>query len=90
MATLFASDDHSPEQAALRHEAQAFLRERFASLPEQYQKVLWLRFAYGLRSKEIGEQLQKSEGAVRMQLSRALNCLRDIYERHQGGSHHDA
>ena len=43
--TLFASEDHAPEQTALRREAHALLRERFASLPEQYQKVLWLRFA---------------------------------------------
>lgn len=89
-ASLFASEDHAPEQAALRREDHALLRERFASLPEQYQKVLWLRFAYGLRAKEIGEQLQKSDGAVRMLLSRALNCLREIYESHQGDVHHDA
>ena len=88
--TLFASEDHAPEQAVLRHEDHALLRKLFASLPEQYQQVLWLRFAYGLRSKEIGEQLQKSEGAVRMLLSRALNCLREIYESHQGDAHHDA
>ena len=90
MQTLFADEDHIPEQTILRREDHALLRERFASLPEQYQKVLWLRFAYGLRAKEIGEQLQKSEGAVRMLLSRALNCLREIYESHPGGSHHDA
>ena len=88
--SLFASEDHAPEQATLRREDHALLRKRFASLPEQYQRVLWLRFAYGLRSKEIGEQLQKSEGAVRMLLSRALNCLREIYESHQGDAHHDA
>ncbi|HLX57282.1 MAG TPA: sigma-70 family RNA polymerase sigma factor [Ktedonobacteraceae bacterium] len=82
------ADEHSPEHIALRHEDHRLLHERFAALPEQYQTVLWLRFAYGLRSKAIGQQLQKSEGAARTLLCRALNHLRSMY--HQGGSpHHD-
>jgi RNA polymerase sigma-70 factor (ECF subfamily) len=83
---LVASDEHSPDQIALRHEDHRLLHERFATLPEQYQTVLWLRFAYGLRSKAIGQRLQKSEGAVRTMLSRALNHLRGIYRHSQGGS----
>jgi RNA polymerase sigma factor (sigma-70 family) len=87
---LVAADEHSPEQVALRHEDHRLLHERFATLPEQYQTVLWLRFAYGLRSKAIGQQLQKSEGAARTLLCRALNHLRSMYMQHQGGSpHHD-
>jgi DNA-directed RNA polymerase specialized sigma24 family protein len=39
-----------------------------------------LRFAQGLRSTEIATILQKSEGAVRTMLSRALKVLRKIYE----------
>jgi DNA-directed RNA polymerase specialized sigma24 family protein len=34
----------------------------------------------GLRSAEIATILQKSEGAVRVTLSRALKLLRKIYE----------
>ena len=83
---LFAADELSPEQVALRHEDHRLLHERFATLPEQYQTVLWLRFAYGLRSKAIGQQLQKSEGAVCTLLSRALNHLRNMYIQHQGGA----
>jgi RNA polymerase sigma-70 factor (ECF subfamily) len=83
---LIAADEHSPEQVALRLEDHRLLHERFATLPEQYQTVLWLRFACGLRSKAIGQQLQKSEGAVRTMLSRALNHLRSLYIQHQGGS----
>ena len=40
----------------------------------------WLRFAYGLRSAEIAMLLNKSEGAVRAMLSRALKLLRTVYE----------
>jgi len=83
---LIAADEHSPDQIALRHEDHRLLHERFATLPEQYQTVLWLRFAYGLRSKAIGQRLQKSEVAVRTMLSRALNHLRGIYRHSQGGS----
>ncbi len=81
-----AADEQSPDQLALLHEDHRLLHEHFATLPEQYQIVLWLRFAYGLRSKAIGQQLQKSEGAVRTMLSRALNHLRSIYLHSQGGS----
>lgn len=86
---LIIAEEHSPEQIALSHEDHRLLHERFATLPEQYQTVLWLRFAYGLRSKAIAQQLQKSEGAVRTQLSRALNHLRSMYIHPQGGSSHD-
>ena len=82
---LVASDEYSPEYAALRDENHRLLHERFATLPEQYQTVLWLRFAHGLRSKAIGQRLQKSEGAARTMLSRALNHLRGIYIHAQGG-----
>lgn len=83
---LLAAEEHSPEQVALRHEDHRLLHQRFATLPEQYQRVLWLHFACGMRSKAIGEQLQKSEGAVRTLLSRALNQLRSMYTQQKGGS----
>lgn len=83
---LFEDDELSPEQMALRHEKHRLLHQHFATLPEQYQTVLWLRFAYGLRSNAIGQRIQKSEGAVRTMLSRALNHLRGIYTHTQGDS----
>jgi len=56
---LAAASEQSPEQVALRQEDHRLLHTHFANLPEQYQTVLWLRFAYGLRSKAIGQQLLK-------------------------------
>jgi len=47
------------------------------------QEVVHLRFALNLRSAEIANVLQKSEGAVRVMLSRALKLLREIYEDEQ-------
>lgn len=87
--TLLADEEQGPEQLALREEEHLVLRRRFAALPEHYQQVLWLRFAYGLHTKAIAQQLQTSDGAVRVLLVRALNSLRSIYEHHRGDSHHD-
>lgn len=88
--TLLDDEELAPEPIAMRSEEHRLLRERFATLPESYQKVLWLRFAYGLRSKVIGQRMQKSDGAVRILLSRALNSLRSIYEHQQGDFRHEA
>jgi len=73
-------DDHlSPEHAAVRREEHILLRERLSALPEMQRTILHLRFVDGLRCKEIASQINKSEGAVRTMLSRALNILRNIY-----------
>jgi RNA polymerase sigma factor (sigma-70 family) len=77
--TLFSDERHSPEQLALRHEEDTLLRERLHQLPEHYQTVLQLRFAGGLSCDEIARHINKSNGAVRTLLSRALNILRSIY-----------
>lgn len=69
----------SPELLALRNEEHALLRQRLGQLPEHYQLILQLRFANGLRCAEIALRLQKSEGAIRMELSRTLNALRETY-----------
>lgn len=76
---FFLDERHSPEQQAVRNEEDALLHERLTRLPEQYQRVLQLRFANGLRCTEIARHLKKSDGAIRMLLARALNILRDIY-----------
>jgi RNA polymerase sigma factor (sigma-70 family) len=80
---LFADERLGPEQHALRSEEDVLLTQWLGQLPEQYQTILRLRFADGLRCTEISRHLNKSEGAVRVLLSRALNRLRDIYRRQQ-------
>lgn len=82
---LLTDDDHGPEQRALRNEEDALLRERVGQLPEHYQTILQLRFANGMRCTEIASHLQKSDGAIRMVLSRALNALREIYTQPKEG-----
>lgn len=77
----------TPEQAALDHEALDVLRGRLALLPELQQQVLRLRFADGLRTKEIAEQLNKSDGAIRSLLLRSLNFLRHLYAHEEETAH---
>lgn len=81
--TLYEDEERAPEQVALRSEEHALLRAHLAHLPQQQQAALCLRFAEGLRCEEIARRLNKSEGAVRMLLSRTLNFLRETYEKQE-------
>lgn len=78
---LDEDENRAPEPVALRSEEYALLRRRLAALPPQQQEILHLRFAGGLRSREIASLLQKREGSVRSMLARSLNFLRSVYER---------
>ena len=78
---LFADERQSPDQLVMRKEEETLLSMRLNKLPQSYQQVLQLRFAQGLRCREIACRLNKSEGAIRMILSRALTLLRDVYTR---------
>ena len=48
------------------------------SLPEEARQAVRLRYVEGLPSKEIAEQLGKSDGAVRVLLTRSLQKLQEI------------
>ena len=63
----------------LRREEYAQLRAKIAQLPELQREVLRLRFANDLHCAEIASVLQKSEGAIRMVLSRTMKLLRAVY-----------
>lgn len=78
---LVADDGCAPDEQAIRNEEDAVLYKKLAELPTSYQEVLQLRFAYGLRCQEIARRLNRSEGATRMLLSRALTLLRKVYNR---------
>lgn len=70
------SEETSAEELA---EAK-LLMEKVPELPDSYKEVLLLRYADGLSNKEIAEALDKSEGAVAVQLHRALEKLRELHE----------
>ncbi len=78
---IYLEDNQAPEQVILLHEEHTVLQRYLAKLPSQQQEILQLRFAAGMRCKEIAALLNKSEGTVRSLLSRTLNILRAIYEK---------
>jgi RNA polymerase sigma-70 factor (ECF subfamily) len=80
--TVYDDDDLAPEQFALRQEEYHQLYASIQNLSTLQQQVLRLRFVHELRCAEIATALGKSEAAVRMLLSRTLNLLRSIYEKH--------
>lgn len=79
----FDMDTLTPERAMVEREEIEVLRAHLSELPELQQQVLRLRFADGLRTKEIASKLQKSDGAIRSLLLRSLNLLRNLYDTHE-------
>ncbi len=77
---VYEQDEETPETLLLRREEYARLYASIQRLPAAQREIVHLRFAMGLRSAEIATVLHKSEGAVRVTLSRALKLLRKIYE----------
>jgi RNA polymerase sigma factor (sigma-70 family) len=82
---LYEREEYAPEHVTLRREEYARLRARIAQLPELQQEVLRLRFANDLHCSEIATVLQKSEGSIRMLLSRTMKLLRAVYAKEEGG-----
>jgi len=54
------------------------IRDAISKLPEEKQKVVIMRYIEGFSFSEIAKSLNKSNGAVRVVLHRALNDLRNI------------
>jgi RNA polymerase sigma factor (sigma-70 family) len=80
--SVYENDELAPEQVTLRHEEYAQLHATLKELPALQQEVLRLRFGNNMRCAEIATILEKSEGSVRMLLSRTLKLLRTIYEKY--------
>ncbi len=76
---LYATDANPPEQAALEGERLDRLRAVVATLDPDKRELLALRFAGGLTSAEIAAVVGKREGAVKRQLSRIIQGLREQY-----------
>jgi RNA polymerase sigma-70 factor (ECF subfamily) len=76
---LVAADDTDPEAAALRREQLDRLRDLLSRLERDNRELLALRFAAGLTSREIAALTGRREGAVKRQLSRLIQHLRENY-----------
>jgi RNA polymerase sigma-70 factor (ECF subfamily) len=69
----------SPSAVAIRQEQALRMAEALAQLPDDMQQVLLLRHVDGLTHAAIGQQLERTETAVRMVYLRALRRLREVY-----------
>jgi RNA polymerase sigma-70 factor (ECF subfamily) len=70
----------TPTQELTSREGVARIEQAIDALPAAYREVVILSRVVGLSSAEIATQLDKSEGAVRVQLSRALARLAALLE----------
>jgi RNA polymerase sigma factor (sigma-70 family) len=85
-STLYDDDEFMPESVALRNEDYALLHAHLSNLSELQQDIVRLRFGEGLPVKEIASRLNKSDGVIRVTLSRTLNLLRRVYLQQNGES----
>lgn len=68
-----------PEQEIVRREREGNLHERIRALSASQREALTLRYFGGLHIAEIAIVLDRSEGAVKLLIHRALTTLRDQY-----------
>jgi RNA polymerase sigma-70 factor, ECF subfamily len=78
-ASHWQSGDSDPEAATLRAEQLERLRGLYQQLDDKQQELLALRFGAGLSSREIAPVVGRSEAAVKRQLTRIIQALRERY-----------
>ena len=77
---LLVASMTTPSQAFSRNQREFKLQEAMAQLSEEQASALRLRYMQNLPTKEIAEQLGKSDGSVRVMLTRTLNKLQELLE----------
>lgn len=75
-----------PEEVVETEEEMQALREALRALPAERQQALILRYAEGMKHKEIGEVMGKSAGAVKVLIHRSLASLNRSLSRKEVGS----
>ncbi len=68
----------SPSRAFSRNQKEFVLKQAIDSLPQQHRDALRMRYVDGLPSKEIAQQLGKSDASIRVMLTRTLKRLQEI------------
>lgn len=75
---LLAASLTSPTQAVVRNERQSSLQRAVATLPEEHQQALRLRYVEGLPTREVARRLGKTDVATRVLLSRLVQRLQEL------------
>ena len=69
-------DEVEPDAAWLRREASDQLHAAIRALPPDQRQAILLRFFAGMRNKEVGRVMNRSEGAVKLLVFRGVSNLR--------------
>jgi RNA polymerase sigma-70 factor (ECF subfamily) len=78
LADLLSASMTSPSHAFSRQQKEFHMLAAMDSLGEDARDALRLRYLDGLASKDIAERLGKTDGAVRVLLSRSLTKLQEL------------
>lgn len=78
MADLLAASMTSPSGVLSRQQKEFHMLQALESLPEDARDALRMRYVEGLPSKEIAQKLGRTDGAVRVLLTRSLQKLQEI------------
>jgi RNA polymerase sigma-70 factor (ECF subfamily) len=78
LANLLAASMTTPSAAFSRDQRQLRVLAALDTLPEDQREAIRLRYLVGLPSKEIAQKLGKTDGAVRVMLSRSLGKLQEM------------
>jgi RNA polymerase sigma-70 factor (ECF subfamily) len=78
LGNLLAASMTTPSAAFSRDQRQLRVLAALDTLPEEQREALRLRYLVGLPSKEIAQKLGKTDGAVRVMLSRSLAKLQEM------------
>jgi RNA polymerase sigma-70 factor (ECF subfamily) len=71
-----AAAEPEPDQAWLVREQESELHAAIRQLPPDQRQAILLRFFAGMRNREVGEVMNRSEGAVKLLVFRAVSNLR--------------
>lgn len=73
---FLAAPDETPSSNAVRRERAVVLADHLAALADDHRQVIVLRNLEGRPFSEVAEQMERSEGAVRMLWLRAVEALK--------------
>lgn len=68
----------SPSSAFSRNQRELLLLAALDKLPAEQRDALRMRYVEGLPSKEIADRMQKTDGAIRVMLTRSLKRLQEL------------
>lgn len=79
-APLALAEEQDPEELAIGRIESAMLWACVNSLSPEHRQVLLLRVVAGLRAREVGEIMNRTDEAVRSLQLRALTALRSLWK----------